>query len=289
MPVSFDAFTYSNQVGTYPHVCNGNFLFGVSRGVCPTFKYGGQSLTLLATVVLEGAGQSIFTPLKVWYLINPPQGSNTVLCDIVSSLVSSYKGVGQIESFVTTESVAGALSLATQITTLVNGCMAVVAESSYYYGVPPTAGAGLTMRGAMTASSNIGAIFDSGNAITPAGLFTGTTLQSNAGEKIKHVMVSLAPLAGGPVDKPPKKDRPNVGIPTILLGNVVYATPAYVVDMEWSSTGAAILEGSMDEITWIPLGSLPGAGMQLTSNITVQFIRPSADITVMLRKRKGKF
>lgn len=84
------------------------------------------------------------------------------------------------------------------------------------------------------------------------------------------------------------RPAPPVGTVTILLGNVIYGTPARSVNIEYLSTGAAILEGSLDAENWITLDTAPGAGMRLVNGVVAPYIRPSADITVVFRKTKAK-
>ena len=81
---------------------------------------------------------------------------------------------------------------------------------------------------------------------------------------------------------------PLPGVPTVLTGNVIYALPPRVINIEWLSTGAAIIEGSIDQTHWITLDSLASAGNSQITGVAALFIRPSATVTVIIRKKKGK-
>ncbi len=86
----------------------------------------------------------------------------------------------------------------------------------------------------------------------------------------------------------PKREAPPIGTVSILSGNVIYATPARAINIEYLTTGAAILEGSLDAINWTTLDTAPGAGMRLLNGVVAPYIRPSADITVVFRKTRSK-
>lgn len=90
------------------------------------------------------------------------------------------------------------------------------------------------------------------------------------------------------VGGPPVRIAPPVGSVTVLTGNVIYATPPRAINIEYLTTGAAILEGSMDAVNWVTLDTAPGAGMRFVSGVVAPYIRPSVDITVVFRKTKAK-
>jgi len=81
---------------------------------------------------------------------------------------------------------------------------------------------------------------------------------------------------------------PLPGVPTVLSGNVIYALPARLVNIEWYASGAAIIEGSNDQTNWVTLDSLASAGNSTISGAATVFIRPSAQVTVIIRKKKAK-
>lgn len=88
--------------------------------------------------------------------------------------------------------------------------------------------------------------------------------------------------------KPPQRAAPPIGVVTVLSGNVIVATPARAINIEYTSTGAAILEGSLDGTNFVTLDTAPGAGTRLVAGVVAPYIRPSVDITVVFRKIKGK-
>jgi hypothetical protein len=92
-------------------------------------------------------------------------------------------------------------------------------------------------------------------------------------------------FTGGP---PPTRAAPPIGSVQVLLGNVIYATPARAINIEYQTTGAAILEGSLDAETFITLDTATGAGLRTINGVVAPFIRPSATITVVFRKTKAK-
>jgi len=81
---------------------------------------------------------------------------------------------------------------------------------------------------------------------------------------------------------------PQIGVPGVLLGDTVYATPARAINIEILASAAAVLEGSVDGTNFVTLGSIGAAGMFLVSGVVTPFIRPSVDITVVFRKTKAK-
>jgi hypothetical protein len=90
------------------------------------------------------------------------------------------------------------------------------------------------------------------------------------------------------VGQPPVRRAPSIGVPTVLSGNVIVATPARAINIEYLTTGAAILEGSLDGINFITLDTAPGAGMRIVNGVVAPYLRPSVDITVIFRKTKSK-
>jgi hypothetical protein len=86
----------------------------------------------------------------------------------------------------------------------------------------------------------------------------------------------------------PQRTAPSIGAVAVLSGNVIYATPARSINIEYQTTGAAILEGSLDGTNFVTLDTAPGAGLRTVLGVVAPYIRPSADITVVFRKSKAK-
>jgi len=78
------------------------------------------------------------------------------------------------------------------------------------------------------------------------------------------------------------------GLETTLIANVIYALPPRVINIEWLSTGAAAIEGSIDQTNWITLGSQASAGQATITGVTSLFVRATQTVTVVVRKKKGK-
>lgn len=75
-------------------------------------------------------------------------------------------------------------------------------------------------------------------------------------------------------------------VPTVLAGNTIYTTPPRIVNIGWYSAGAAIMEGSIDLVTWFTLDTTVGNTNQVISSVVAPFIRPSAQVTVTVKKKK---
>jgi hypothetical protein len=164
--------------------------------------YGGQAMTLADTSSAK-SGRNI----AVYYLINPPTGSNTVSVSYSGfnsnrlSQSASYTGVGSVD-VVTKQANITTGTMTNTLTTLVANAWTVLGAVDYGDNGGTgtqhlTAGSGSTQRVFQT---NIGdmygvAMFDSnGPKMTPGSTsmtVTGNTVGSNFG--LGGVMVSLAP------------------------------------------------------------------------------------------------
>ncbi len=188
---------------TNAYTCTGanRILFVVSEGDPTAIAYAGVSLTLAQSLTMTGGQGASHTPLKLWWLKNPAAGSNNIVVTSAGSghlVVASYTGAqqtGSLEALVTNSSSTSATALTTAITTVTNNDWILVAEWGYAFGVAPTAGTNLTLRGNVSANGSP-ALFDSNAAKTPAGSFSGTTnLAFSAGEAIWHIMAAFSPVA----------------------------------------------------------------------------------------------
>jgi hypothetical protein len=200
--IAFDAATGSNNASSYTHVTSGanRILFVANRAGAGAPTYNGVALTLIQALTLTGATGSVVTPLQLWGLVNPALGSNTVVngSSDSSSCALSINNAKQSLSFdatVTNESAAGATSLTTSVTTITDRSMVICAEAGYFFGAQPLSGTNLTFR-AFANALGIPGIFSS-PVITPAGATNfQTQLSGNAGDKIAHILVAVAPTGG---------------------------------------------------------------------------------------------
>jgi hypothetical protein len=99
---------------------------------------------------------------------------------------------------------------------------------------------------------------------------------------------SLTVFQPGPIPVALSRTEIPLGVSTILLANTLYATPPRAVNIEYKTTGAAVLEGSLDGSTFITLDTAIGADTRIVNGIVTPFIRPSANITVIFRRMRTK-
>lgn len=78
-----------------------------------------------------------------------------------------------------------------------------------------------------------------------------------------------------------------IGPGTNLIGNVVYALPARKVNFTWQSSGAALIDVSINGTDWTTADSTASSGIK-TVELAAVFVRPSANVTVILRKVKAR-
>lgn len=146
--------------------------------------YGGVSMTLVTTVIEPG--DSIY--VKMWYMLNPPSGSNTIAVSLTSGYLagwsSSYTGVkqvGALEASDTNTQLDNA-SITTSLTTISDRSWTILGTSTR---VNPTAGTGSTKRSA--------GIFDSGTYISPPQLNSMTIGGGDGGTDWGTIITSFAP------------------------------------------------------------------------------------------------
>jgi hypothetical protein len=190
-------------------------------------------------------------------------------------------------------------------------CTASMPNTSLIAGLGVFIGSGITQLGTFEIDIGFGASgsevvattvrgfahrFDFGRYLLPVGLrvTSGTRVAFRIRKAItatnNNWLVTLnyyddVNFAGGP---PPTRAAPPIGQVVILLGNTIYATPARAINIEYQTTGAAILEGSLDAESFITLDTAPGAGLRTVNGVVAPFIRPSADVTAVFRKTKAK-
>jgi hypothetical protein len=288
--VQFDSF--GDSLGTnYTHTCTGanRILFFATRGSTANPSANGVSPTLLNEITPTDALAPLGV-LRFWVLLNPALGANAITFGggsttcISVSYKHDTKAIALFEQVVNISPTLSPPSLTTTIVSSVNKCLAVVMEASYAFGAPPTAGAGLVYRGGYTTSVNVPTFFDSNVVISPAGSFSGTTNQGGGGAKIYHIMQLI-----GISQNNPKRDVPPIGQPVILSGNTIYGTPARAINIIYTTSGAGILEGSMDNgDTFVTIDTAPGAGLRSVSGVVAPWIRPSTDVTAIFKKSKTK-
>lgn len=197
MAIVFDASSTGVHSGL-THSCAGSDRVLVvetsGSGTLTGVTYGGVGMTSVGTPGATGFGATS----SVWYLVAPATGSNGIVftgtalnmdCEAVS-----YTGVKQAapEVVATTASSTSATTWTTTVTTVTDGAWLVFATWSYFFGGPPAAGAGLTLR--KIGANHKNGFFDSNGPKSPAGLYSGTTTQGGtAGETIQHVAMVFAP------------------------------------------------------------------------------------------------
>ncbi len=203
MAIAFDACTIaSGGATTFAHTCTGSnrILFFVGHdGNTSAVTYAGVSMSVVTSLVLTGSSAAAFSPLKLWVLLAPASGANNlVLTGGGGGVACSYTGAqqtGTISVFTTNVSSTSATALTTSLTTVEDNSWCLIVEWGYFFGVQPTAGTGMVLRGASASLGSPG-FFDSNTAKTPAGSYSGTTnIAGSAGESIWHIMAAFAPPA----------------------------------------------------------------------------------------------
>jgi hypothetical protein len=71
-----------------------------------------------------------------------------------------------------------------------------------------------------------------------------------------------------------------------LAADTVYVMPVRIVNFEWYSSGAAIIEGSLDQNTWQTIDTASAAGNRQVTGSVWPFIRPSEVIVILAKKAK---
>jgi len=163
-----------------------------------TKTYNGTSLTL-AIKNTGGAGpNSRFQ--YIYYLLSPFVGTANIVIGAATAhwifaLAAVYSGVkqsAQPDAVTTNHSTSAVASLTTNITTISNNSLAILAEDHGTHTAVPTAGAGSVLR-VIGAAYNEPALFDSGSPITPAGAYSMTTTLSAGTDYIGHAIASFSP------------------------------------------------------------------------------------------------
>jgi hypothetical protein len=287
--ITLDAFVDGGG-SFYTHTCAGNnrILFLVTRGDTVPFVNGVRAAFLKSMSFAADPSISSFGFINLYVVQNPLLGANAVTFPLgsVVCISASYKHPNQpigLFELATAQSANAATTFTSSITSSVNKCLAVFAQAAYAFGGAPTAGANLTYRGSYSTSVNVPSIFDSNTVISPAGLFSGTTNTGGSGAAIYHIMQLIGPNPGNKVVGP-------IGSAFVIPGNTIFAMPARAINIEYSTTGAAILEASLDNgDNFVTIDTAPGAGLRTVAGVVASCIRPSADITVVFRKTKSRF
>ncbi len=199
MAITFDAASTGNAAG-FSHTCGGSdrllLVLTSGSGTLTGVTYNGVALTSLGSPGATAFGATS----SVWYLVAPATGTHTIACAGTSLNLDlaavSYAGASQLvpEVIATTASAAGAATWTSTITTLTDAGWLVVGSWSYFFGNPPSAGAGLTLR--QIGATHKNGWFDSNGAVSPAGSVSGTTTQTGGGGwPITHVALAVAPAA----------------------------------------------------------------------------------------------
>lgn len=193
MAIAFDAVTnggISNPVTskTWSHTCSGSDRFlivGTQAGASITgVTYNGVAMTLIDTQGLT----------KMWYLIAPATGSNSIVATAASSTYImtgsvSYTGVNQSSPIdATVKGTDSGVAVDETLTTIADNCWTVMTthHDGYAFFTPD---AGTTTR---VFTSGLGlTMVDSNAPKTPAG---STTLSGTSGSSSwESVMASFAP------------------------------------------------------------------------------------------------
>jgi hypothetical protein len=75
-----------------------------------------------------------------------------------------------------------------------------------------------------------------------------------------------------------------MGTATVLAADTIYVMPPRIVDIEWLSTGAARIDGSLDQANWSTVDTASVAGNRQILRSIWPFIRPTDSITILCRK-----
>ena len=217
----------SNSIAGFS--CSGSDRFLVvgvwGTGTLTGVTYGGVSMTLI-----DSLPDGVFGFERVYGLANPAAGANDISCSGTSLnlnlVAAAYSGVDQSgpPQVHRTDTTSSGSALTSTITTPADDCWLVVVEYGYFYGVPPTAGSGLTL--VQTSSSYKHTLFDSNGSVGAAGAHSGTVNHSTgAGWAMQQVAMSLSPVGTGLV-LPPISDADSLYAPTLIPGAVTLTLPA---------------------------------------------------------------
>lgn len=164
-------------------------------------SYGGQALTRAVERNFDDGG--VAACASIWYLVNPPTGSNTVSVSFAGSTTDlnvgaiSLYNVAQTapEATASNQATGNPTSITTNITTLTNNAWVVDAAHSGNTGTF-TAGPGQTQRFSRDGSTS--ALTASTKLVAGAGL---TSMQeSQAANRLSHVLAAFAPSSTAATD-----------------------------------------------------------------------------------------
>ena len=165
---------------------SGIMLTGIMTGPGGAFPGLGQA----------GAGNARWE--YMYYLLNPASGTHNIVisasasCDYIIAGAADYAGVAQVAPEATAKHIINpGTSLTTPITTITDNAWAILFENGYNGGPAPGAGTGDVSR----ITSGGWGLFDSGGAITPAGVYNMTTTRTSS-VAIVHFIAAFAPFGG---------------------------------------------------------------------------------------------
>lgn len=184
---------------TQAHTCSGsnrvlavNVIGSADSDLITGCTYAGVAMTLV-NKVKTGAGRWNYAFL----LLNPASGTNNIVASASASTyieinAASYSGLaqaGQPEATASNDTTGARSSVSVAVTTLTDN--AWVVGFALTQGGSASAGSGTTLRN----SALVGAIVDSGGAVTPAGSKT-LTVNATANE-MTMIVIALAPAGAG--------------------------------------------------------------------------------------------
>lgn len=213
MAIAFDNAVDGGQVTSnslsWSHVSTGSDLIGfvgfdgetnsIGTDDVSSVTWAGNVCSFLAKKTSALTNSRI---IYLYYIINPPTGSQTVAVTFesshnISAVSASYTGAAQSsqpDASTTNASPSNtSTTLTTSLTTGVDNAWAVLLEGGYDGGTAPTAGTGSMRRIYQATFGELG-FFDSNGLITPAGSYSMTTDRSVSSiSGIEHVMASFKP------------------------------------------------------------------------------------------------
>ncbi len=190
---STTSLAYSYTVGNGPNrLLVVNLIGDTSADDISSVTYAGTSMTLIGKVQAPSNNWQY-----VYYLLNPPSGSNNVVITagsphyLISQAASWYnvKQSAQPDAFTTNTAPATNTSITTSLTTVANGSLVVQGIWSSRH---LAAGAGATPIIIDTAIGAGGIFVSSGSPVSPAGNVSMTTI-SDGSLSTGVIMASFAP------------------------------------------------------------------------------------------------
>ncbi len=295
MPIAFDAVSHANALSgntlSWAHTCSGAdrvlVVSAVTRNDTPAnmpitgITYGGQSLTKVRAD--EGADDAS-KRTEIWYLINPPLGTNTVeitytgaISHFAAACAISLLGVDQSDPVDAHAGATGSgITASATVTTLTDN--AWVVDAVCHLGNVLTASAGQASR---SEQENLGSSSDAAGAstkgpVSPAGLVTmswdsdaavGWAMSAVAFRSA--VSVTLTPsavvAAGGVVD------------PAAILGDIAIGAGALLAPAQ--TLDPAVVLG---DIMFVPSAATAAVGVTLPAVLPVLVTESAAKRTVIV-------